>query len=109
MKKIAFLIVLVFLTAPMLVCSASYNPKVVLFESHLFSLSDDPESTVALTLLYNNTVDLEDAFTKLYGYTGKDWYVSKSDAEDALIYLAYYIDALHAEIYELYDEYHAAY
>lgn len=109
MKKISLLISIVVLSLVLTGCGNSYSPKVEKFELHLYSLSDDPESTLDFTLRYNNTDDLEDAFTKLCGYTSKDWYVSTNDAEDAWIYLSHYIDALHAEIDELYREYQSAY
>lgn len=79
------------------------------FAGHLYMLADDPEDCVDVGLKYNRTKDLEDAFTKLCGFTSKDWYVSTNDAEDAWIYVSHYIDALHAEIDELYREYQDAY
>lgn len=108
MKKIALLMFLVVICVSVSGCGSSYNPKVENFEAHLASLADDPEGRVDVVLKYNRTDDLEDAFTKLSGYTSKDWYVSQSDAEDAWIYLSHYIDALHAEIAALYEEYHDA-
>ena len=108
MKKTAFLIAVVLLSVTLTGCGTSYSPKVENFKAHLYSLSDDPEGTVDLSIRYNNTDDLEDAFTKLCGYTSKDWYVSTNDAEDAWIYVSHYIDALHAEIDELYREYQSS-
>ena len=108
MKKIAFLVCFVAISFFLAGCGLSSNAKVEAFESHLSALSDDPERALDFSLLYNNTANLEDAFTKLCGYTSKDWYVSTNDAEDAWIYVSHYIDALHAEIDELYMEYQSA-
>ena len=109
MKKIALLIFVAAVVFSLTGCVRSSSPKVDSFESHLAALSDDPEEAVGFSLRYNNTANLDDAFTKLCGFTSNDWYVSSNDAEDAWIYVSRYIDALHAEIDELYEEYQDAY
>lgn len=109
MKKIVSLVFLVALSLCIYGCSYSISPKVENFEAHLSSLSDDPESWVDFSFPYNKTKNLEDAFTKLCGYTSKDWYVSSSDAEDAWIYISHYLDALYADLDQLYKEYQNAY
>lgn len=109
MKKIALLVTLLFLSLFVAGCSFSSNPRVANFRDHFSSFSESPEDYIFVDLKHNRTVDLEDAFTKLCGYTSKDWYVSSSDAEDAWIYLSCYIDELHEEIADLYEEYTEVY
>lgn len=109
MKKISLLMLLFVLAFVLPGCGSSYNPKVENFEEHLYSLADDPEDHVNVVLRYNRTESLDDAFATLDGYITKSWPVSANEAEDAWIYISHYIDALHAEIDELYEEYQDAY
>lgn len=109
MKRIAFVFALVLLAITLCGCSVATSPKVDDFEFQFRILSEDPEGSIALSIRNNNTLNLEEAFTALAGYTSKDWYVSANDAEDAWIYVSHYIDALHAEIDELYRLYREAY
>lgn len=84
-------------------CEGSY--RLDDFESHLWQLSYSPEDAVSLRMEYNRTEDLEDAFTKLYCYLYEEDDVTWNEADDAWIYVSHYIDALHADLDELYSEY----
>lgn len=108
MKRFALVLLLVLLAAALGGCT-SYNQKADNFRDHLAFLATDPEDYIDFHVPYNRTEDLEDAFTKLYCYLYEEDGVTWNEADDAWIYVSRYIDALHAEIAALYEEYQSAY
>lgn len=109
MKKISLLMLLVLLVSTLSGCGIAYNQKVDNFRDHFTFFADDPESYIDIAREYSIPCDLEEAIGDLCDYLYQEEDSSWADAVDAWMYVTLYIDALHAEIADLYEEYQDAY